>query len=120
MKNLAVLLAVFKNPKTLRERFAVVCTMLFVGVQAQLAKADYDIGAPKSGGWAKVGEFFQELVNLLDGPGVLIVTFFSIFAVVTLWMFAPKAQGVISWGLRVLAGAIVILNIGTWITYLRG
>jgi len=120
MKNLAILLSAFKNPQTVKERFAVVCAMLFVTLHAQIAKAEYDIGAPKTGGFAAVGKFFQDLVNLLEGPGVLIVSFFSIFAVVALWMFAPKAQGVISWGLRVLAGAIVILNIGTWIAYLKG
>lgn len=92
---------------------------LFAAVQTNVALAQYDIGAPKTGGFAKIGQFFQEIVNLLDGPGVLLVSFISIFAVVGLYMLFPKAQGAMAWALRVFTGAIVILNIGTWIAWLR-
>ncbi|WP_330927116.1 hypothetical protein [Candidatus Sororendozoicomonas aggregata] len=79
-----------------------------------------DIGAPTDGPLAKVGAFFQELVDFLGGAGVMFVVFMSAAAAVGLWVLVPKQAGqAIAWIVRVCIGALVLFGMGTLITWLK-
>lgn len=93
---------------------------VLLGSPFAAAQPTYDIGSPSTGGFAAVGAFMQEFVDFLGGPGVMFVTFISIGLGVILWTIAPKAQGVMSWIIRAVAGSIVLLNLPLWITYFQG
>jgi len=81
--------------------------------------ADFDIGPPGTGPFAKIGSFVQEIVNLVDGPIALAFSFFSLVGLAIAWAISPRAIGVIGVAVRVLIAVIIILNIGVWITALK-
>ncbi len=102
--------------KTAREKtLSAYCSMfafLFVATQAH---ADYDIGAPTTGPFAAIGEFIQDIVNLVDGPVALAFSFFSIVGMAMTWAFAPKLSGALAIFARITIAIIIILNVGAWI-----
>lgn len=81
---------------------------------------DYDIGSSPDSAFDQIVQFTQDVVNTLSGPGMLAVAFVSIFIVVVLWVFAPKAGPVMAMAMRVGLGVIVLLNVPLWITYFTG
>jgi hypothetical protein len=82
--------------------------------------ADFDIGDSPDGAFDQIIKFTQDVVNALSGPGMLAVAFVSIFVVVVLWVFAPKAGPVMAMAMRVGLGVIILLNVPLWITYFTG
>ena len=82
---------------------------------ASYAHADYDIGGPDSGPWAKITEFVQDVVNLVDGPVALVFSFFSIAGMALTWALAPKFVSALGVFARITIAIVVILNIGAWI-----
>lgn len=79
------------------------------------AHADYDIGGPDSGPWAKITEFVQDVVNLVDGPVALAFSFFSIVGMALTWALAPKFVAALGVFARITIAIVVILNVGAWI-----
>ena len=79
------------------------------------AMAGVDIGTSGSAGFATIEKWLQSFVNFMDGPGGLAVVVISVIVAVGAWMFAPK-DGMMGPILRVVVGAIVIINVGTWVT----
>lgn len=79
------------------------------------AHADYDIGGPDSGPWAKLTTFVQDVVNLVDGPVALAFSFFSITGMALTWALAPKFVAALGVFARVTIAVVVILNVGAWI-----
>ncbi|MGP4944095.1 hypothetical protein [Pseudoalteromonas nigrifaciens] len=81
---------------------------------------DFDIGEAPSGPMGDLVGFVQDVVNTLSGPGVFAVGFVSLFIVVVLWVFAPKAGPVMAIAMRVAIGVIILLNLPLWFAYLGG
>lgn len=88
-------------------------------VLAGNASAGYDIGAPTTGPFAKLGAFMQEVIDFIDGPTVLFIAVVSIALVALLLAVAPKS-GPVAIAVRVVIGLIVGLNIATWVVALKG
>lgn len=82
------------------------------------ASAQYDIGAPTTGTFGKLGSFMQAVVDFIDGPTVAFIAVVSIFAVAVLIAVAPKS-GPVAFAVRVAIGLIVALNISTWVLAFR-
>lgn len=80
--------------------------------------AGYDIGAPATGMFGKIGSFMQQVIDFIDGPTALFVTVISIAFAAFLWMVAPKG-GAAGWAVRVAIAAIIVLNISTWVVALK-
>ena len=80
-----------------------------------LALAGVDIGTSGNAGFATLEKWFQAFVNFMDGPAGLALVVVSIIGAVAAWMLMPR-EGVVGPMLRVVVGAIVILNVGTWVT----
>lgn len=78
------------------------------------ASAQYDIGAPTTGTFGKLGSFMQSVVDFIDGPTVAFIAVISIFAVAVLIAIAPKS-GPVAFAARVAIGLIIALNISTWV-----
>lgn len=101
-------------------RFMWVLVGLYCSASARAANNDVDLGSPSSGPLAAIGDFFQEVVDFVGGPGVLLIAFISAAAAVGLWVVAPKAGGAaIAWVARVCIGAIVLMNIAITLTWLQ-
>ena len=81
---------------------------------------DFDIGTAPSGPMGDIVAFVQDVVNTLSGPGVFAVGFVSLFIVIVLWVFAPKAGQVMGIAMRVAIGVIMLLNLPLWFAYLGG
>jgi type IV secretory pathway VirB2 component (pilin) len=80
-----------------------------------VSSAGVDIGTSGNTGFATIEAWLQSFVDFMDGPGGLAVVVVSIIAAVAAWMFAPR-DGVMGPIFRVVVGAIVIINVGTWVT----
>lgn len=107
--------------KTMKQRANAAKLLLLMVFSSTSAIADdYDIGASPDGAFDQLVQFTQDIVNALSGPGMLAVAFVSIFVVVVLWVFAPKAGPVMAMAMRVGLGVIVLLNVPLWITYFTG
>lgn len=80
-----------------------------------LAFAGYDIGAPSSGPFAQMGQWFQNYIDFMDGPFAVGAVVVSIILAVLTWNFMPK-EGIFGSVLRTVISALVVLNVGTWVT----
>lgn len=83
------------------------------------AYAEYDIGAPDSGPFARITSFFQDIINLIDGPIALGFSFVSLAGLAATWAFAPQLLKAMGTATRIIIAVIIILNIGAWITALN-
>lgn len=78
------------------------------------------LGSGGGGIFAKVGDFFQEIVDFLGGTGTLFVVFVAFCAGLALWIFAPKQAGTaLGWVFRACIGAIALFSIGTLISWIQ-
>ena len=92
-----------------------VAVAVFATIATEQAMAQVDIGTTDNEGFALITEWFQAFVDFMEGPmGVAIVVLSLVIAVAT-WVFAPR-EGLFGPVIRVAVGALVLLNIGTWIT----
>ncbi|MBL0319167.1 MAG: hypothetical protein IPP74_07750 [Alphaproteobacteria bacterium] len=78
------------------------------------ALAGYDIGAPSSGPFAKLGAWLQQYIDFMDGPFAVAAVVVSIILAIVIWNFSPR-EGIMSHVLKAVISGIVLLNIGTWI-----
>ena len=78
------------------------------------AFAGYDIGAPTTGAFGKIGAFMQEVVDFIDGPTALFFTVVSIVVGAILYALSPKS-GAMGTIVRIVIAAIVALNVATWV-----
>lgn len=79
------------------------------------AQEEVDIGTVDNEGFDLIVEWFQSFVNFMAGPAGIAVVVVSLVVAVATWVFAPR-EGLLGPVMRVAVGALVILNIGTWIT----
>lgn len=93
---------------------------LFTSNAMASASQAFNIGDAPEGPLQQLTSFVQDVVNTLSGPGVFAVGFVSLFIVVVLWVFAPKAGPVMATAMRVCIGVIALLNLPVWFTYLGG
>lgn len=70
----------------------------------------FDIGAPTTGPFAKLGSWFQQYVDFIDGPFGKAVVIIALVIATAIWMFAPK-EGMTSMALRIVVGGFVIFNV---------
>ena len=89
--------------------------VLIALVFSPLVFAGVDIGTSGNAGFATLEKWFQAFVNFMDGPAGLALVVVSIILAVAAWILSPR-EGVVGPLLRVVVGAIVILNVGTWVT----
>jgi hypothetical protein len=85
---------------------------LFAILVAAPAYAGYSIGT-STGPFALLTNWMQTFVDFMDGPAGIAVVVISLVAGVATWIWAPKS-GAVGLILRIIMGAIVIMNIGTW------
>jgi type IV secretory pathway VirB2 component (pilin) len=81
--------------------------------------AGYDIGGEKSGIFAKLTEFLQDIVDFLDGPAAVAIVVVSLIAAIVLWNVAPGRSEWVGRTFRAVASAIFLLDVGLIINYLR-
>lgn len=78
------------------------------------------LGHVKSGPLAKVGKFFQQIVDFLGGTGTMFVIFLSLVAGIMLWIFMPKQGGAaMGWVFRACIGGILLFGISMILTWLQ-
>jgi len=77
------------------------------------AHAGYSLGGSGSGPFAKLTEWMQDFIDFMDGPMGIGIVVISLILGVVVWIWAPKS-GAVGVLVRVVIGAIVILNVGTW------
>lgn len=94
-----------------------ILSFLAFGLLPIAAFAGVDIGSSGNAGFATIEAWLQAFVDFMDGPGGLAVVVVSIIVAVGAWMFSPK-DGAMGPILRVVVGAIVVINVGTWVTTL--
>ncbi|WAH62220.1 hypothetical protein LZ023_40800 (plasmid) [Pseudomonas silvicola] len=106
---------------TLMNQVALYMAALLLAPVAMAANSDVDVGGSSSGPLQMVSDFFQELVDWLSGPGVILVVFISCVGAIALWVAAPK-QGstALAWLLRAIVGGIVLFNIALLLSWLQG
>lgn len=107
----------FSNQKAKIETalFSIFASLLI----ASQAHADFDIGGPDSGPFAKITAFVQDVINLIDGPVALAFSFISLAGLAITWAVAPKMVAAMGTALRVIIAVIIILNVGAWIIALQ-
>lgn len=115
MSSLQALIARNALRASLSSRLAVA---LLGAMAMPLASAGESIGTSGSTTFAKLTAWFQDFVNFMDGPFGLAVVIISLILAVCTWMFVPK-EGIAGPVLRVVVGAIVILNVTTFIASFR-
>ena len=81
--------------------------------------AGYNIGGAKTGIFAKLNQFLQDVVDFLDGPAAVAVVVVSIIGAIVLWNVAPGRSEWVGRTFRAVASAIFLLDIGLIINYLR-
>lgn len=75
---------------------------------------------PSSGPFARIGAFFQELVDFLGGTGTMFVVFCSLAVGIGLWVSIPKQGGAaLGFVFRACIGAICLFGLGTLITWIK-
>lgn len=60
---------------------------------------------------------FQSLINMVGGPGVLLIAFTCIIAVICIYLFMPR-NPIFPWVLRGAIGLVLIFNVPLIITWL--
>ncbi len=86
---------------------------IFTLFASAYANAGYDIQAPTTGPFIKLGNWFQDYIDFMDGPfGTMVVVLSIVFGIIA-WNFAPK-EGFMEKALKGVVSGIVLLNIGTW------
>lgn len=93
----------------------VLTTMTVLMSSLAYAQEEVDIGTVDNEGFDLIVEWFQSFVDFMAGPAGIAVVVTSLVVAVGTWVFAPR-EGLLGPVLRVAVGALVILNIGTWIT----
>jgi len=89
-------------------------SILSFSVPLLAQSTNYNIGNAQGGQWALLTTWMQQFVSFINGPfGYMAVVVALVIAFVT-WMFAPR-EGIVGPALRVVTGAIVILNVATWL-----
>ena len=79
-----------------------------------------DIGAPDDGLFAAIGKFLQQFVDFLEGPFGLVVPIVGLALAVGVWMLGQRGGEGFGWIVRVVIGALVIINIPAMIIALQG
>ncbi len=79
------------------------------------AYAGFNIGTTGNAGFDTIVSWLQDFVNFMDGPGGLAMVIVSVVVAAATWMFIPR-EGVFGPVFRTVVGAIVIINVGTWIS----
>lgn len=103
----------------------VVTTMLFVALAAGFvtpALAGYDIQSrgTTSGPLQSVVNFFQSVVDLVDGPLALAIVVISLIIAIALWNFQPQGNRAFGIAARACASGILLFNVAGLITWLTG
>ena len=90
-------------------------------LQPIIALADsYNISDTGStGGFSLIANFFQSAVDFMIGPFAKGTIAITIIGAVLLWIAMPK-EGVMGIVCRAVIGALVILNIATWMNMFGG
>ncbi len=95
-------------------RFNVSLLLFISWVDTQAA---YNIGTTSQPWSQKIALWFQELVNLMEGPIGKALVFLSLLFVIAAWMWDPR-NGAMGWAIRVVVGAILIINLAAFISSL--
>lgn len=78
------------------------------------------LGSGGSGPFARIGDFFQEIVDFLGSSGTLFVVFCALCVGIGLWVSMPKQGGAaLGFVFRACIGAIALFSLGTVITWLQ-
>lgn len=108
-----------------RTKKQVVCILVLVSMLALFAApamAGYNIQSrgTTSGPLQSVVNFFQAVVDLIDGPLALAIVVVSLIAAIAMWNFAPQGNRAFGIAARACASGILLFNIATMITWLTG
>ncbi len=64
--------------------------------------------------------FFQAIVDLIDGPVAVAVIVLSLFVALAAWNWQPQNSRALGIAARACASGILLLNLGTLVTWLAG
>lgn len=67
----------------------------------------------------KIVNAFQSIINLVGGPGVLLIAFICIIAVICIYLFMPKSP-IFPYVFRAAIGLVLIFNVPLLITWFSG
>jgi len=67
----------------------------------------------------KIVGLFQSLINLVGGPGILLITFICLVALLCLYLFFPK-NAAFPYLFRAAVGLVALFNIPLLITWISG
>lgn len=86
------------------------------------AMAGYNIQSrgTTTGPLQSIVNFFQSVVDLIDGPLALAIVVISLIAAIAMWNFAPQGNRAFGIAARACASGILLFNIATMITWLTG
>ncbi|GEM77219.1 hypothetical protein [Vibrio sagamiensis] len=104
----------------MRRRYKQLFATFFLMQLSLVCFASVSLGEGGTGPFAKVGKFFQDIVDFLGGTGSMFVIFLAFAGAIALWVLKPKEAGpAAAWALRACIGAICIFGLGTLITWVK-
>ncbi len=83
------------------------------------AFAGVSVGKGGGAGFDIVTKWMQNWVDFMSGPFGIVVVVTSLLIAFGTWSLLPK-EGIVAPVVRVVVSAIVVLNVGTWITTFQG
>lgn len=108
-----------KAVTTLRAIMTLAVTGLLTVPKAFAVGNSITLQTPSAGPLAKITAILQQVIDFLGGAGVTAVLIAGCVTAYALWVFAPKAGGALGLMMRVIIGAVVVMNLAlvyTWVT----
>ena len=102
-----------------KKGFLLIITYIMIQPVTVLADTYNIVDSGSAGGFSLISDFFQKTVNLMIGPFAKGTIAITLIGAVLLWIAMPK-EGVMGIICRAIIGALVILNIATWMSMLGG
>jgi type IV secretory pathway VirB2 component (pilin) len=105
-----------------KKLISILVLFAMVALFAAPAMAGYNIQSrgTTTGPLQSIVNFFQSVVDLIDGPLALAIVVISLIAAIAMWNFAPQGNRAFGIAARACASGILLFNIATMITWLTG
>lgn len=100
--------------------FIVLITMVVMASSVVYAGYNIQTRGTTTGPLQSVVNFFQAVVDLIDGPLSLAIVVLSLIAAIAMWNWAPQNSRAFGVAARACASGILLFNIATLVTWLSG
>lgn len=104
------------------QKIKVMFWVVFIGMVTSPALAGYNISSRgnATGPLASITAFFQQLVNLVDGPLLVGLTVIALIAAILMWNWNPQGSKALGIAVRACLSCIVGFQLTALITWLSG